>query len=1762
MPEGEREVQSHQVPKPIPDVISQTSSDVGVFQVDSGGNSFVLYEELAEKNPHTPCSSDHPNLTAKASHAFSIVERQLNGVSDEEARVDCRDGEVRRDSSSKVDRPRTSGTGDTAPRGVWHGKEESEAHQFPRDGGADESSQCQEISVATVLPGLGSTFDGQRDHSSTPKDRHREDLREEQPRARGSSGFREGSIPHICRGKDRHPVLHLGQDHMAGGRHMSTTGPLSTMADRGRVEAHGENSTNSFEDHPEQRTKAQGPTEACEKGETGREGRCISVIHHSSLAAADDGTHARGQDGVGRFEGLSATSSKGGQVQHLGGELRQDLSVTALDSQAPSLEQVGSLDTEFTECRRTLTETAARHLEHQSNNIVPQIFQSLVQRKRTMLLEVACSPESVLSSEMQARLGYSESAVRCSHWNGCDLTTGEGVKLILSQIDQLEPLHVWISTECGPFSPMQNLNQRTESQKTELEGKRKQALRQYVGASCVWHYAVQRGIHVSWEWAQKSHAWRLPLIQKLSQKYQPWFSVVNGCQVNLRNEKNQKLLHKGWKVMTTHQRMAQMLDLPCRCPKSTQHAPCEGSMTHLSAFYTKEFAKRVCSAITQEMTHAMLVKELSGESQVSEVFGSGPICVCSELRVHGSQQTCGACLEPTVVRKTDRNQNEQAWVQTQVAEKSKVEQVKKQLYQLHAATGHGSIRHMVEALRKRGSPEYVLELAKQFTCHVCQERSKVSHKHVASLEPLPPKWATICADGGHWIHPSTGEHVEFALVIDEGSRFRAARVMCRGKHKTMNASQFLLYLQEGWCQYFGMPQSLRLDPAGAFRSNEVERFCDRHGIYLDFIPGEAHWKLGACEQAIQGVKELMTKLALEEPDLSAEAALAEATMTFNMREQVRGFSPIQHALGRAPDETGRCLQTLTGEAIEQLLPNPNAEFEQNIERRKRAEQAHAEWNAQQKIVRAMNSRGNRKYHYHPGDLVYYWRKQVSGQHASSQRQKQGCFLGPGRVLATETHREADGSLRPGSSVWIIRGRRLIKCCPEQMRPATRREELLEVISKDEHQKAPWTFQRLTQELGGNEFEDVSTEVPSEEQWRQARDEPRANHDTNHQSRRRILGKRVEGQEERVLPGATRRKTEGASLDDALVTKEPWYERTSESSRAEAAGECYWTDEATAVEIEIPMPTSNREWKTFTNDLESYFIGALKRRAVEVNEKRLEPHERQQFDEAKQTEVKNYIAAKAFEALPPEMRPPVEKAIKMRWLLTWKLKDDGTQKAKARAILLGYQDPSYEERETTSPVMTRQSRQFLLTAAARFKWKVQKGDVTGAFLQGRPYPQELYCIPVDEICEAMAIPPGSITRVRRGCYGLVDAPLEWYRTVSGLLDTLGLVKSWSDPCTWLWKPEGVLSGMISGHVDDFLFAGPADNPEWQALLQKIREHFKWTDWEEDTFIQCGVKVEQQTDGSFWLSQKAYVEKIPEIYVNATRKKESEQATTEREKSQLRATLGALSWYAQQTAPHISAEVGLLLSEVSHSKVETIHQTNKLVHFAKAQKEHKLVIHAIPEHVPVGIFTWCDAAGQNRRDGSSTQGIFVCMGPLSLLAGEVEKVIPLAWHSNKIERQCRSPGAAEGRAAVAGEDFMYHARFQWGEMLGKEVNIFDVDSIVKSVPGCLISDSRNVYDKLQNTEMTIRGAEKKVDLELLCLKHSQRETGVVLRWVHSEAQLGNSLTKSSTKELQMFYNLNFKWRLVSDDNMMSARKRRQQGLEVLEQKHKPHKEQSPS
>ena len=1223
----------------------------------------------------------------------------------------------------------------------------------------------------------------------------------------------------------------------------------------------------------------------------------------------------------------------------------------------------------------------ASQLEEESWNVIPGLFQALVSYGRPVLLEVGCDSDSLLTKTVQEQVGWMGAAQRASIWNGADLGTSQGVRLILDKIQMDKPGTVWLAPPSGAFSPFQKANVQSADQSDELKRKREQAKRMYAGAAIVYRFCMQQGIHCVWEMPEKSDAWRLPVLQDLQRKCQPYVAVTHGCQVGLRSEDGKKLLKKGWKILTSHAKLAETFQQTCRCHRSYVHGRCEGAAVSRSAKYTPQLVHKVTRALLLELSQHDVKQECLGQTQLPEMFGTGLTCQCKSMDL-ATHDKCGSCLvsrfslqsnqasgnsgnpkpkavevteDPSfgpedpgeavysaqqvcqseqqaqnLIRKKDyshasceqlirtmplkaqvsrqgklgehrvlyfafgayahgaqygvtsrtkvfpqcikyfnnylkhhgaeqqkwtslvvninqgmplhRDVNNQAqrpnlmigvsqyqqgglWVQETVQAREmnlplpkektlssrvtphgetiwghvwgtqqqlvqfppkawhatepwegerivvsaytsrgqgalsqeelqqlrlagfpmppqpnrtahevyavegrerdrekETERLKRQLYLLHAATGHCSTKHLLEALKRRNANPEILKLAAEFKCSICEERKKVSARHVASLEPLPPKFHTVSADVGHWRHPRTGAHHQFLMVLDEGSRFRMAKILSSGAKQQPSGATCMEYFHESWAQVFGNPRTLRLDPAGSFRSEAVSDYCHRHNIYLDLVPGEAHWKIGACEQAIQGIKLVMSKLCDAEDTLSAEEALSTAVRTFNQRDLIRGFAPVQHVLGQVPDETGRIEVGKPSVPPELLIENPNTEFPQAVARRAEAEKAHADWNAQQRLKRAANSRSRPTTDYYAGELVFYWRQQDSAKNRQGPNTKRGYFMGPARILATENRRNPDGTLQPGSSVWCVRGRQLIKCCVEQLRRASQREELVESLL--EQDPTPWNFTRVADQIGGNQYQDFSNERPSEDEWWRSQDAT----EERQPSRHRIRGKRpaviepTMDSDEELLPDDERTRSSGSRQRPRREHErgECWWAQVHEDVWQESE-QAYWQDEGASVEVEVNMPENPHQWNRALQDLQCYMVGALKRRAVEVREKNLSEDERKQFAEAKGIEVRNFIAAKAFECLPAELAPNQSQAIGMGWILTWKYREDGSRKAKARAVLLGYQDPAYEHRSTTAPVMSRQSRQMLLQQAANRSWTVYKGDVSGAFLQSREYP---------------------------------------------------------------------------------------------------------------------------------------------------------------------------------------------------------------------------------------------------------------------------------------------------------------------------------------------------------------------------------------------------------------------------------------------------------
>ena len=104
---------------------------------------------------------------------------------------------------------------------------------------------------------------------------------------------------------------------------------------------------------------------------------------------------------------------------------------------------------------------------------------------------------------------------------------------------------------------------------------------------------------------------------------------------------------------------------------------------------------------------------------------------------------------------------------------------------------------------------------------------------------------------------------------------------------------------------------------------------------------------------------------------------------------------------------------------------------------------------------------------------------------------------------------------------------------------------------------------------------------------------------------------------------------------------------------------YWESQDSVIEVSLELPQTRAASERALRDLPAFMAGALKKRsAVEVHERRLTPEELTQFQGAKAVEVNNFIASKAFQAVPEHLRPSRDQVVRMRWILTWKHKEPG------------------------------------------------------------------------------------------------------------------------------------------------------------------------------------------------------------------------------------------------------------------------------------------------------------------------------------------------------------------------------------------------------------------------------------------------------------------------------------------------------------------------
>ena len=204
-------------------------------------------------------------------------------------------------------------------------------------------------------------------------------------------------------------------------------------------------------------------------------------------------------------------------------------------------------------------------------------------------------------------------------------------------------------------------------------------------------------------------------------------------------------------------------------------------------------------------------------------------------------------------------------------------------------------------------------------------------------------------------------------------------------------------------------------------------------------------------------------------------------------------------------------------------------------------------------------------------------------------------------------------------------------------------------------------------------------------------------------------------------------------------------------------------------------------------------------------------------------------------------------MRCRWILTWKgpEKEGGPRRAKARLVVLGFEDPDLSHIPNDAPTLGKDGRQLLLQMVASQGWSLVNFDVSTAFLQGKGDGRKLGIKAPEEIREALKMGPKDQCQLEGGAYGRIDAPFLWFQTFKGTLEELGFVQSPFDACTFALvtptkddKPH--VRGVLGIHVDDGIGGGDA---YFTAAIQKLRDTCSFESYDEGEFVFTGIHFRQ-------------------------------------------------------------------------------------------------------------------------------------------------------------------------------------------------------------------------------------------------------------------------------------------------------------------------------
>lgn len=497
----------------------------------------------------------------------------------------------------------------------------------------------------------------------------------------------------------------------------------------------------------------------------------------------------------------------------------------------------------------------------------------------------------------------------------------------------------------------------------------------------------------------------------------------------------------------------------------------------------------------------------------------------------------------------------------------------------------------------------------------------------------------------------------------------------------------------------------------------------------------------------------------------------------------------------------------------------------------------------------------------------------------------------------------------------------------------------------------------------------------------------------------------------------------------------------------------------------------------------------------------------EFDAAKEAELLAWMTHGAYEEVPFAG----QRVLSMRWVLTIKPPSlpGLLPRLKARFCARGNEDRDKDHIESFSPTVARSTVRLLLSLLVTMGWEPRTVDVSTSFLQGmpidRPYP--VWVRPPREA----GVAPGMVWRLAKCAYGLVDAPLLWYKRVCELLFSIGAVRSSSDAALFVTVQHGTVILAVAAHVDDFLYGGTDEGVA--TFERKLQKAFSVGPITSGALVFTGLAISFAAASgtrppSVWVHQQAYVDCMDDIPTPADRLANVAAAVTEDELTLYRRATGALLWAAGQTLPHLACGAAVLARHFQHALVADLVRANKMLVLGRRGRDLGLRFRVVPPGQCLYLFTDSSAVTLKSTAAQSGYALFLggaggLVGPRALAATRADGVDAdlVAWGSHRQRRVTHSSYAAEAFSLLQGLLTALNAASVAGILFeGKEGATVPVHAFI---------DSRALYDSLSSTTAT---GSKEVRAAVAELReHYQLGTLASVTWLPGSFQVADGLTK---------------------------------------------------